>query len=53
MWYVECETVVLNPNQSNELFQRTENVPSVLIWPSRAQREFGEINKWHSFRISL
>lgn len=33
VWYVECETIVLNPNQSNELFQRTEYVPSVLIWP--------------------
>lgn len=33
VWYVECETIVLNPDQSNELFQSTENVPSVLIWP--------------------
>lgn len=53
MWYVECEIIILNPNQSNELFHRTEIVPSVLIWPSSAQRELGEINKWHLFKIAL
>lgn len=53
VWYVECEIIILNPNQPNELFQRTEIVPSVLIWPSSAQRELGEINKWHLFKIAL
>lgn len=53
VWYVECETIILNPNQSNEVFQSTENVPSVLIWPSSAQRELGEINKWHLLKIAL
>lgn len=32
--HVECEIIVLNPNLSTEPFQRTESVPSVLIWPS-------------------
>lgn len=53
MCYVEYKTIILNPNQSNELFQRTEDVPSVLIWPSSAQRELGEINKWHLLKIAL
>lgn len=51
MSHVECETRILNPDQSNELFQRTENVPSVLIWPSSAQREL-KINKWHLVKIA-
>lgn len=44
---VECEVMVLNPTQSNEVFQRTANVPSVLVWPSIAQREPADLSKWH------
>lgn len=51
--YVECELIVLNPNQSNELFQRTANVPSVLIWLSIAQGESADMNKWHLVKVTL
>lgn len=51
--YVECEVIVLNPNQSNELFQRAANVPSVLIWPSIAQGESADVNKWHLVKVTL
>lgn len=51
--YAECELIVLNPNQSNELFQRTANVPSVLIWPSIAQGESADMNKWHLVKVTL
>lgn len=51
--YVECELIVLNPNQPNELFQRTANVPSVLIWPSIAQGESADMNKWHLVKVTL
>jgi len=36
----------MNPNQSNEVFQRTEIVPSVLIWPSSAQKTFKRVEFW-------
>lgn len=49
---VECELIVLNPNQSNELFQRTANVPSVIIWPSIALGESADVSKWHLVKVT-